>query len=314
MMSDYLLIDGGQSGCRVIYMADGKHVGSGRGAGLSRRAQDRTEGLLRALERAFADIEPLPTAVDAVVAGLTGFDDSPETGRAIAEGIRSLVCAARVVVTNDAVTSYLGAIGFEPGAVVAAGTGVIALAGDRDGNFARSDGWGYMLGDDGGGYYIGRRGLASALRAHDGRGGSEVLRRRVKNRLGPPEVIKRCVYGAINPVSEVAKFAPEVAEAAREGDPVALQIWADAAREVASTAAASLRRVFAPDASVAVSWTGSLFQAHDLMLQPFKRHVASMWPSARLRVPEGTALRGAELLARSNSCPMFETLTHIVEK
>ena len=57
--------------------------------------------------------------------------------------------------TNDAVTSYVGAIGFEPGAVVAAGTGVIALAGDRDGNFARSDGWGYILGDDGGGYYIG---------------------------------------------------------------------------------------------------------------------------------------------------------------
>jgi N-acetylglucosamine kinase-like BadF-type ATPase len=52
------------------------------------------------------------------------------------------------------VTSYLGAIGFEPGAVVAAGTGVIALAGDRDGNFARSDGWGYILGDDGGGWLL----------------------------------------------------------------------------------------------------------------------------------------------------------------
>ena len=51
-------------------------------------------------------------------------------------------------------TSYLGAIGFEPGAVVAAGTGVIALAGDRDGNFARSDGWGYILGDDGGGWLV----------------------------------------------------------------------------------------------------------------------------------------------------------------
>jgi hypothetical protein len=36
--------------------------------------------------------------------------------------------------------------------------GVMALAGDRDGNFARSDGWGYILDDDGGGYYMGRRG------------------------------------------------------------------------------------------------------------------------------------------------------------
>jgi N-acetylglucosamine kinase-like BadF-type ATPase len=56
--------------------------------------------------------------------------------------------------SRDGVTSYLGAIGFEPGAVGAAGTGVIALAEDRDGNFARSDGWGYILGDDGGGWLV----------------------------------------------------------------------------------------------------------------------------------------------------------------
>lgn len=52
-------------------------------------------------------------AVDVVAAGLTGFDDSSETAHAIAEGIRSMVRAERVVVTNDAVTSYLGAVGFE---------------------------------------------------------------------------------------------------------------------------------------------------------------------------------------------------------
>lgn len=142
---------------------------------------------------------------------MTGFDDSSGTARAITDGLRSLVRAERVVVTNDAVTSYLGAIGFEPGAVTAAGTGAVALAGDMGGSFARSDGWGYMLGDDGGGYYVGRRGLANALRAYDGRGGSEALKRRAEKRLGPLELIKQRVYGASNPVSEVASFAQEVA-------------------------------------------------------------------------------------------------------
>jgi glucosamine kinase len=313
-MDRYLLIDGGQSECRIVYVADGERVGSWDESGLRRQTRERAAGLLRVLERAFANIEPLPSAVDVVVAGLTGFDDSSETARTMTDGIRSLMGAGRVVVTNDAVTSYLGAIGFEPGAVVAAGTGVIALAGNRGGSFARSDGWGYIMGDDGSGYYIGRRGLASALRAYDGRGGSEALRRRAEESLGPPELIKKRVYEAPNPVSTVARFAREVAKAAREGDPVASEIWADAAREVALTVTASLHRVFDPSTSIAVSWTGSLFNARDLMLEPFKRHATRIWPSARLFPPKGTALRGAELIARSDAPTMFESLIHVFEE
>ena len=76
-----------------------------------------------------------------------------------------------MVVSNDAVTAHLGALGGEPGAVIVAGTGAIALAASPAG-WARADGWGPMLGDDGGGYWIGRRALAMALREHDGRGGA----------------------------------------------------------------------------------------------------------------------------------------------
>ena len=266
------------------------------------------------LERAFEDMAPrIPGTVDVVVAGLTGFDGSPETARAIADGVRTRVRSARVVVTNDAVTSYLGAIGFEPGAVVAAGTGVIALAGDREGNVARSDGWGYILGDDGGGYYIGRRGLASALRAYDGKGGSQDLLRRAKDVFGAPESLKNHIYTSSNPAGEVARFAREVAGAAREGDLTAVEIWDIAARELAQTARAALDQVFTPGTSVTVSWSGNLFNARDLMLQPFQRQVTAMWPTARLLAPRGTALDGAELLACSNPAPMFEDLLHVFE-
>ncbi|HET7270628.1 MAG TPA: BadF/BadG/BcrA/BcrD ATPase family protein [Rubrobacter sp.] len=313
-MSRHILIDGGQSGCRIDYVADSERVLTGDGAGLGRQHLDRTEGLLRVLDRAFEDMAPrMPDAVDVVAAGLTGFDGSRETARAIADGVRTRVRTERVVVTTDAVTSYLGAMGFEPGVVVAAGTGVIALAGDREGNVARGDGWGYILGDDGGGYYIGRHGLASALRAYDGRGGSEALLRRAKKVFGAPESLKDHVYTSSNPAGEVARFAREVAEAAREGDPVSSEIWAVAAREVAQTATAALDQVFTPGTSVTVSWTGNLFDARDLMLQPFQRQVVVMWPEARLRAPKGTALDGAELLACSNPPPMFENLLYVFE-
>ena len=297
-----------------MFIEDGEEIGSADGAGLSRQAKDRAEGLLQAMRQTLLDIESPPEAVDKVVAGLTGFDGSPDTARTVVKGIRSLVQAETIIVTNDAVTSYLGAIGAEPGAMVAAGTGIIALAGDPDGSFARADGWGYILGDEGSGYYIGRRGLASALRAWDGRGGSEILRQKAEESIGVPEMIKQRVYGASNPASEVARFALQVAEAAREGDHASSGIWKDAAREAALTATAALGEVFEQGTSVTVSWAGSLFDAEDLMLEPFKQHVVEIWPSARVTAPESNALRGAELLARSDPFPMFRSLLHVFDK
>lgn len=219
--------------------------------------------------------------------------------------------AERVVLTNDAVTSYLGAM-FRAGRGGRRRHGRHGAGGRRGGDFARSDGWGYILGDEGSGYCVGRRGLASALRASDGRGGSWALLRRAEEIFGPSESIRDRVYGSVNPVGEVASFAREVAEVARGGDPEASRIWAEAAREVALTATSALGRVFAIKSPVSVSWTGALFDAIDLMLEPFKRHVAARWPEARLHGPEGTALRGAELLASSRSTPMFGSLVHVV--
>src|SRR2546427_337903 len=51
-------------------------------------------------------------------------------------------------------------------------TGALTLATDGSGRHARVDGWGYLVGDLGSGYWIGRRGIEAALRALDGRDGS----------------------------------------------------------------------------------------------------------------------------------------------
>jgi hypothetical protein len=55
-MSRYILIDGGQGGCRIVYMADGQRVLTGDDAGLSRHARDRSASVFRVLEGAFADL------------------------------------------------------------------------------------------------------------------------------------------------------------------------------------------------------------------------------------------------------------------
>ncbi len=315
-MSRFLLADGGQSGCRLVHVVEGERRGTGSGSGLSRDARrgGSESGTVRAFEEALRGLPSPPDGVDTLVFGLSGFDESPEAALALADGIRSVVRAERVILTNDAITSYLGALGFEPGVVVAAGTGVIALAGDANGGFARGDGWGYILGDDGGGYCVGRRGLASALRASEGRGGSEALLERAAGMFGSPEEIKRRVYGAANPVKEVAAFATEVAGAAREGDDGAKKIWADAASEAALTATSTLDRVIAPEHPASFSWTGSVFKARELMLEPFKLHVVENRASTVPVEPKGDALLGAELLASTRETTIFAPLIHVFEE
>ncbi|NUW31256.1 hypothetical protein HTZ77_07450 [Nonomuraea sp. SMC257] len=204
-------------------------------------------------------------------------------------GLRALV------VTGDMVTTHVGALGFRPGVVVAAGTGVIALGTDLAGVWNRSDGWGHLLGDHGGGAWIGARGLQAGLRARDGRlGGSAALLDRLTARFGSPSELVALAYAPGAAAHLLASFAPSVAEAARDGDAVARAIWDEAGRELGRSAAAA-----ASGLEPVVSWGGRLFDAGDLLVEPFRDTVTALLPGVRLTPPRGVSADGALALARA---------------
>ena len=280
------LFEGGERFCESVIPADGTVSDPGG-----------VEAALETLRRAAGALEDRPARVSTVCAGLAGVFERWEAAPEIANGLRESLGAEEVIVTSDVFTSCCGALGgVRPGAVIAAGTGAVALAVGNDGGYARADGWGYLLGDEGGGYAVGRAGLASALRAHDGRGGSKELLRRARERFGAVEGIAGRVHGAENPARVVASFAAEVAAAAREGDAEACRIWSDAGEALAKTLAAAASR--APGCEAA-SWTGGLFSVGDLLREPFERRVAELLPRIRLAPPAGDALYGAALLAEA---------------
>jgi N-acetylglucosamine kinase-like BadF-type ATPase len=264
------------------------------------------------LDAITALVEPVaigPARFDTVVLGLASID-SHARAQEVAGHVASLVQARQVVVAVDAVAQFAGALGGRSGAVMVAGTGAIALAVADDGSFRRSDGWGYMLGDDGSGFAIGRQGLASALRFFDGRGGSKALATLAAEAFGPLDDLQDRVYAAPSPVKEVASFAPSVAAAARAGDTIAAAIWADAARQLAHTTLAAMTAVFQPNSPVHVSWAGGLFGVRSLLLEPYVSHITSGWPNAEVRPPVGDALQGAWFIAASRSGTPVEGLVY----
>ncbi|EST19365.1 hypothetical protein M877_36905 [Streptomyces niveus NCIMB 11891] len=192
----------------------------------------------------------------------------------------------------DAVTAYAGALGQRPGAVVAAGTGMIALGTDLTG-WRRADGWGHLLGDCGGGAWIGRAGLESAMRAYDGRrGGSAALLSRLEAVFGPASGMPGAVYPRTDRPAVLASFAPEVARCAPH-DPVAAGIVEEAARYIADAAVA----VCPQTEGAEVALTGGLFKMGDPLLVPLRAELAELLPHARTVSAQGDPLAGALRIA-----------------
>src|SRR3989442_5818311 len=117
--------------------------------------------------------------VDRAVVGAAGAGRAQEQQELAAALVGAGIArAARVLADAEVVlaTAFRSA----PGIIITAGTGSIAYARDAAGQLHRCGGHGWQLGDEGGGYWLGRRALDAAARARDGRGeGSTLLARRL---------------------------------------------------------------------------------------------------------------------------------------
>ncbi|MFE0403704.1 N-acetylglucosamine kinase [Streptomyces nigra] len=295
----FLAVDSGGSGLRVVVGEAGRGVLARRESREPLRTGDRgldpdhLMGQLVPMVRALtadAGVSRLGAAAIGA-AGMASLGDAlrDELPLALerAFGIR------RVALAADAVTAYVGALGSRPGAVVAAGTGLIAIGTDLTA-WQRADGWGHLLGDCGGGAWIGRAGLEAALRAHDGRsGGSAALLAAAEEQFGPVRGLPGAVYPRTDRAAVLASFAPRVAACAADGDPVAVGVLQAAARHVADSAAA----VCPPSGTPHLALTGGLLKLGDPLLGPLDEEMTRRLPHAR-RVPAaGDPLEGSVCLA-----------------
>src|SRR5207245_9135266 len=112
-------------------------------------------------------------------------------------------------------------------------------------------------GDEGGGYWLGRRALGAAARARDGRGEGSTLLARLLSGLGLEGFDDLVRWTATATPPQVAALAPHVLNAAREGEAVALRILRDAAAELA-TLVRALERFFPGSDESPVALAGGL--------------------------------------------------------
>jgi len=175
-----------------------------------------------------------------VVAGLTALPAEPAAIEFLADEIAEALGAEDVLIVDDTVTAHSAAFDGASGIVLVVGTGIACLAVDAaNRRIHRASGAGYLIGDEGGAYWIGRQGLACAIKGFDGRGPSTTLVQAASSRFStPPEDLAVRVHVDERAVSSIAAFAVDVIAAADAGDRVALSILERAADELAACARA----------------------------------------------------------------------------
>jgi len=295
----YLLVDGGKSKTEsVIIDSTGQEIANSRGPGLeiigSVNGYDR---VIESLRATFDQLPPIERFAG-VAFGLNGAQAPSESADLAVKAISSLVKADRFVIASDVVMNYLGALGNQPGIVVAAGTGSVVMAISREGNPYRIDGDGPLFADRGSGYDIGRQGLRIAAMVDDGLpDGSIALHQAMIQRFGTLEMAANTVYSGSNPIEVVASFSRSVAEAARDGDQTSIEILRGAALDLARNVQAAARRSNLAGAPFAFSTAGGLFNVGPLLEKPFFAFVSEFLPEARYQKPLGGAIAGARIVA-----------------
>lgn len=215
-------VDGGGTGTRArLQDAAGRTLGQGE-AGPSALSQGVEQAWLhvqQAVQAACADAG-LPAAGPGRLAdvalglGLAG---------AGVPGQRQAFLAAnpgyaRCVLDNDGVTQLLGAFAGGPGIVVAAGTGSVATARLPDGTLRQAGGWGFPVGDEGSGAWLGLKAMQDTQAALDGRGPHGALTRAVLEAAGAdaPALLAWCAQADARAYAGLAPLVFEAAESSRD--------------------------------------------------------------------------------------------------
>ncbi|HYK82810.1 MAG TPA: BadF/BadG/BcrA/BcrD ATPase family protein [Gemmatimonadales bacterium] len=218
--------------------------------------------------------------VDRGVVGAAGAGRTQEQTE-LAAALHAAGVARQVRVMADAEVALTTAFRGGPGVILNAGSGSIGYARDPAGQLHRAGGYGWQLGDEGGGYWLGRRALDAAARAQDGRGEGSTLLARLLGALGLQHFDDLVRWTATATPAQVAALAPHVLNAAREGEVVARRAVDDAARELVGLVV-TLERHFPGGGPVPVAITGGLLLAQSPLTQALRERLKAAVGRARL--------------------------------
>jgi N-acetylglucosamine kinase-like BadF-type ATPase len=256
------------------------------------------QALLAAADEAMAAAKIDDEALAAAVLAVAG-TDTPSVAKHLRES-RS----EEWTVVNDVVGAWAVATGANPGIAVIAGTGSNVFGVGPNGPW-RAGGWGHLLNDEGGGYWLAIQAVKAALRDREASGPPTALGAAAVEFFEVPsiEALASRVYSKPLTKTEIAAFAEHVGHTADAGDAVAREIYELGARVLGEEVAAVVAQTGLASESFPVGLIGSVFRSGEVVTRPLTNAIEASAPRARVSVVETPPVAGSLLLAaRAAGC------------
>ncbi|MFJ2081413.1 N-acetylglucosamine kinase [Micromonospora chokoriensis] len=309
-MSDTVVVGldiGGTSTRATALTHTGRRVGTGRAGGgnpTSHGAQRAAVELLTALRAALADLDPARVVAGTIgLAGAARLLADPAGRAAFDQAWHDAGLRCPYAVHGDALVAYASGTAEPDGTVLIAGTGAIT-AQVHDLRLDRvADGHGWLLGDAGSGFWLGREAVRRLLADLDsGHTLGPLTTAVLAELMGSTEIAARprdTVDATIQAVTrrppvELARLAPLVVDAATHGEPTATALITEAAAHLAE----SVGRIRPAGAVTPVVLGGGLLTGDTPLATAIRAEVSRRWPQAPLRTARDGAVAAAWLAAR----------------
>lgn len=267
-MKLFLGIDGGQSSTTALIGDDaGRVIGYGRGGpcnhvktgdGRAKFVNAISDCVRKACEQAGIAYEG--AVFQAATAGFSGGPADKE------QLLQEMLRSESWLITHDGLIALTGATAGEPGIITIAGTGQFSFGRNASGKTARAGGWGYLFGDEGGGFDLTRQAMRAALRQQEGWGPATLLHDRLLAETGAPDAneLVHWFYTPDWPRARIAGLSRIVDEVAREGDAVAIELLMQAAQALAGYTAAVRGQLFREGEAAYIAPIGGVWQSEML--------------------------------------------------
>jgi glucosamine kinase len=315
-------IDGGGTSTRaVLAQIDGALLGKGR-AGSSNYddvgVQTAQENIRLAVEQTWQQAGLAPCPVDAAFLGMAGVVSASDQAviQAIAARL-NLAPPSFIGVDHDIRIALAGGLALQPGIVLIAGTGSSCYGRTAAGLSGRVGGWGYLLDDGGGSYYLGLEAIRTVVRSADGRLGATMLRERILAALGVEDVqeVMHRIYHPQISRTEIAALAPLVLDVAMHGDTLAQKIVQDGQNELAQLVQVAAQQLNLPSDALLVTVTGGLAHSGEYFKSGLYASIYARVPGVMIQEPLLSPVLGAVLLAiqLSGKTPAQEVISKFQE-
>ncbi|HVY70728.1 MAG TPA: BadF/BadG/BcrA/BcrD ATPase family protein [Verrucomicrobiae bacterium] len=244
---------------------------------------------------------PLGTQLRRVVIGSAALsiEATPEQKQQLC---RNIVPLDQTRLVSDCITAYSGICLGKPGVLVVAGTGSIVLAKSEEGDFCQVGGWGHLLGDEGGAYWIAIEAIKSAIAAAEGFGPQTALIAEICRLLEVKELseIIPILYQPGFSKEKFAALAQQLATGGCGDDPVFQDICRRAGHALATQALAAADGCGLESSPLPVFINGSVLKNNALVRESMLATLSSHRPAV-LETPRLLPLLGAATLALTDA-------------